>query len=786
MPLSEEAAAAELAQLDRQRLLYAQLLELWDRRLAALSAQAGALLRPSAPEDLAATGAADGESLRAALLRNPQHWTAGSLVRPTVDDALDPSGAREAVYERLAQLDSAIGALEVLARSARDEGDPASVASGAPAALGLDELARTGASDTALHHALRHTAGGALPPEADGLVTSTAHRPYLAAPARKRLRAMQAADGSATPLPCGAAGATPGLRLARGDVLHVPFSSSEAAVFSRVLGAAVAKEGEGTGSGSGEGAARGPPSDAALREAAAALPGRAAADCLRYWQATTGNDGSRRVERPRARVLEPRLSTHVGVSSLSAYTARAGIGGPADGAPEAAPKTAPPADGAHGAAPADAAEPMLLVRTLGAPPPRPPAASWPSARRTGVSAIGWPSRLRTPRLPMGSVLSARGMGGGLMHYEAYTQLMWRSLRATFTPTSVSTRPTGHVCDIAFSPRGSEMRDTRLACGAAQAPHRALLYDLRAGGCTALGGVSAAAAHCGIVPVVHFSASGRRLITASYDHTVRVWDAADGALLRVLGVPEPQPDDDEQGEGGGDGGGGGDGDGDDEGGGDAEGGGEGGEGGDGAGGAGGAGEAGGADDADDADGPNAWDYTGAMPGHKANVQCLCCHGSRDSLAASGGKDGSVILWDTEGGEAVRRIELKQERPVASPHSSHFPAPRLTVEPPWMTDRGAPHRSRSSSRSAAARATPPSSAHWTRPRTRPAAAARCAPGTPRAASGCTPSTSAAVRTSAASTWHPPVIHSSSALRMDRYASSTRATARASSAIRRAWAT
>ena len=58
------------------------------------------------------------------------------------------------------------------------------------------------------------------------------------------------------------------------------------------------------------------------------------------------------------------------------------------------------------------------------------------------------------------------------------------------------------------------------------------------------------------------------------------------------------------------------------------------------------------------GPPSWAYTGELEGHSDHVQCLCAHPYRAGLLASGGKDSSVILWDIDRGEGLRKHPLHE--------------------------------------------------------------------------------------------------------------------------------
>jgi hypothetical protein len=59
------------------------------------------------------------------------------------------------------------------------------------------------------------------------------------------------------------------------------------------------------------------------------------------------------------------------------------------------------------------------------------------------------------------------------------------------------------------------------------------------------------------------------------------------------------------------------------------------------------------------GPASWAYAGALPGHTDHVLCLTAHPTVDRLAASGGKDRAVMLWDVASGEALRKLAPKAD-------------------------------------------------------------------------------------------------------------------------------
>ena len=52
----------------------------------------------------------------------------------------------------------------------------------------------------------------------------------------------------------------------------------------------------------------------------------------------------------------------------------------------------------------------------------------------------------------------------------------------------------------------------------------------------------------------------------------------------------------------------------------------------------------------------WTYRHESPGHSDHVVCLAAHGMRASLAASGGKDQVVILWDVARGAPLHRLQM----------------------------------------------------------------------------------------------------------------------------------
>ena len=293
------------------------------------------------------------------------------------------------------------------------------------------------------------------------------------------------------------------------------------------------------------------------------------------------------------------------------------------------------------------------------------------------------SRARRPGQVFGSIMGGR-VGSGLVSSGGrdLREGVWAALHRGYRASSVSTKPTGHVADLAFSP---SLRQARLAVGATVGPHEALLYDLVTGKCIVLGAkegdvtYSPPGQHGATVPVIRFTAAGTRVLTGSYDRTVRVWSASDGALQHVLGVPHtppPPPPDDQPAavaaaaaaaaaataaaaEGEAAQGGGGDVEMAD---------------------AGGNAEAGGGGAAADVAGaaaaaaeaidqaaaalaaplePGPWAYTGQISGHHNHVISVAAHPTNDDLAASGGKDSRVLIWDLAKGVATRKLKASAD-------------------------------------------------------------------------------------------------------------------------------
>jgi len=58
-------------------------------------------------------------------------------------------------------------------------------------------------------------------------------------------------------------------------------------------------------------------------------------------------------------------------------------------------------------------------------------------------------------------------------------------------------------------------------------------------------------------------------------------------------------------------------------------------------------------------PAPWTYQGTLQGHTDLVFCLVTHPTIEHLAASGGKDAAIVLWDHERGEAVRKLKVAHE-------------------------------------------------------------------------------------------------------------------------------
>jgi WD40 repeat protein len=579
-------------------LLFAVLLSLWRERQRLLVLHAAGLLAlpPSEQAPLSNT------TLAELLSREPQYLPMPADQAAALDSQVADAG--QALHARLARLDATIAMLRG--------------AIGPPDTTDAQNPAHeTGTSD------------------ADAYPS----RPYLSVGARKRLRLLQDAQASSAPLPVAAYGRVVAPRLEAGETLHVPFSSGEAEACRRL----VAESGSGR---------------VGVETFAAAwtrLPGREPVDCMRYW----ASEGARR-----SGELSSRTEEGLGGSAARGGEERAsGDGGGAaresnlsrmvEPAHHAIPDvpTPRPQDGMLSAS-------LVPFRSMSNAPLHAPSL-YPSLHHLICHA------------PLGSVgaaaASVRSGGAPTLLSRTQPSLFWRGLYRSFRASSVSTRPTGSVVDIAFSSQAP----LRLVAGTNGAPHEALVYDLDSGSSRVLGQREPGTAHAAIVSAVRFTASSRRAVTAGYDNTVRVWDAADGRLMRVLGTRAA-------GAGGADAPG--------QGGQAAEGAAAGGEAmpGGAAGGAatpGGGGTLGAAGPTGLAAGllganpgglvapgdlaggaatdpPPAWLYQGEISGHSHHVQCLCVHGSREPLAASGGKDNAVLFWDVERGEALRRLEFER--------------------------------------------------------------------------------------------------------------------------------
>ena len=744
------ADAAELAQLDEVRNLYAELVQLNAKRSHALASQASAMLAaPRAAE--AESGAGSRLKLHEALKRFPAYQgTAPLLLAPPAHtaDALAPE--KEDLVTRVAQLDEALAMLHAIAAdpmTAAPNGGGSSGNSGGSStphtARSSRELAALTAGDAELRHHLSlgtRQLRSELEREEDAAVPrllplgSSLCRPYLSRAARKRaLEQHEASErlaslGASHPsrpsragpeplavrLPCGSRGAAPALKLRRGDVLHVPFSASE----SSILAASLARHGYDASSAGSAPAARSQPeappaangtsreeamlrewargdddADApaeeaadgdsaelaaafdgeawatfasllpstapamngasggggnraslvqALREASSLLPGRSPVDCLRFWQSG---------EFQFSAAAPPAASATSCQQTSSSETALWRLDSTSQDSTYHAKQQPPPVAVARKRVHTPNGRSSVGAASSGSSP------GSVHARRLGLGARR-PSQLI-------SSLSGRHIGGAGLDYRA----AWRALHCGYRASSVSTKPTGHVADLAFAP---SLDLARLAVGSTVSPHEALLYDLRTGKCMVLGAAeprrAPPARHGATVPCVRFTAAGTHVLTASYDQTVRVWRASDGALQHVLGVPKapppPEPDDVpanddnaadaasvDDGDGNGDGNGNGDGDGD--------------------------GDGGAAAAEEELEPPNAWDdeaaaaaaeepaepapwaYVGAIEGHANHVTCMAAHPRRDELVASGGKDAHVILWDVHRGTAMRKLDANAD-------------------------------------------------------------------------------------------------------------------------------
>ena len=292
---TDNAVATTLSQLDaarRQSELYARLGALLAARDAALEASRGLLPADAAAASSSTTNTIHALPLGEALERLPQH--AGQTLLAPPPGGSELAAEQEEAFERLQQLHEAIGILELMVAAPDNDGGAAGSSSAAATSTSTAAAADSAAADGGGAAARggrggRRAAGGAPPRAVGGLLLRAARggrggaAPFLAAPARKRLRALGDDNSNGVPLPCGGRGAAAAARLEAGDVLHVPFSAAEARLLRARLGPPPAAAAL---------AAAAPPADlaAALGAASAALPGRSPLDCWRFLQSDGGAD----------------------------------------------------------------------------------------------------------------------------------------------------------------------------------------------------------------------------------------------------------------------------------------------------------------------------------------------------------------------------------------------------------------------------------------------------------------------------------------------------------------
>ena len=227
-------ASARIAELDNLRDLYGRILSLLRGRERALEAEASALLRASRP----AKPDACWTVLRSALHHDPLHHAPDcSLLRPPPSSSsIEPS--REALFGRLAQLDVAIAALQVITAAETKGAEPSNLTVDPAAVLSdgvvqrVSSLGEFAGADSELRHHLnlatagvrsslalcghpcgsdnanrRHEGGGVMQQDPDasyadgGLLMplgTSFIRPYLSLPTRKRLRDGHAEASTAT------------------------------------------------------------------------------------------------------------------------------------------------------------------------------------------------------------------------------------------------------------------------------------------------------------------------------------------------------------------------------------------------------------------------------------------------------------------------------------------------------------------------------------------------------------------------------------------------------------
>ena len=128
----------------------------------------------------------------------------------------------------------------------------------------------------------------------------------------------------------------------------------------------------------------------------------------------------------------------------------------------------------------------------------------------------------------------RETGGRGYGRQAYRAL--RSLYRKFRTISAANFPNTLVIDVKLDPTGQH---ENLVVGCAkqsveESVDCLMLIDLRTGSTRTLLG------HLDTVAEIQYSCSAHRIISASYDHTIRVWNSESGICEGVLGTPTATP------------------------------------------------------------------------------------------------------------------------------------------------------------------------------------------------------------------------------------------------------